>query len=146
MENTVKITLWDHTVRYLTWDNSDWRKETSVFKFDASFLDKGLDISPLQMSVTSPARKAGIPLRGGNPKDVFRGLPPVFADSLPDHWGNSIFRACGTERAQAVASEGRATHGTEAGADIRGWRLPGVMEAGSKEVGDFAIWQNLRLF
>ncbi|MCI6525760.1 MAG: hypothetical protein MR441_00805, partial [Bacteroidales bacterium] len=39
-----------------------------------------------------------------------------------------------------------ATRGTEAGAEIRGWRQPGVIEAGSKEVGDFAIWQNLRLF
>ncbi len=97
MENTEKITLWDHTVGYLTWDNSDRRKETSVFKFDNSFLDKGLDISPLQMSIHSPARKAGIPLRGGNPKDIFKGLPPVFADSLPDHWGNSIFRAWAKE-------------------------------------------------
>ena len=26
------------------------------------------------------------------------------------------------ERAKAVASEGRATHGTEVGADIGGWR------------------------
>ena len=50
------------------------------------------------------------------------------------------------ERAKAGASEGRATRGTEAGADISGWRQPDVMEAGSKEVGDFAIWQNLRLF
>ena len=50
------------------------------------------------------------------------------------------------ERAKAVASEGRATRGTEAGADISGWRQPDVMEAGSKEVGDFAIRQNLRLF
>ena len=50
------------------------------------------------------------------------------------------------ERAKAVASEGRATRGTEAGAVISGWRQPDAMEAGSKEVGDFAIWQNLRLF
>ena len=50
------------------------------------------------------------------------------------------------ERAKVVASEGRATRGTEAGADISGWRQPGAMEAGSKEVGDFAIRQNLRLF
>ncbi|MDD7623586.1 MAG: hypothetical protein PUJ44_03955 [Bacteroidales bacterium] len=50
------------------------------------------------------------------------------------------------ERAKAVATDGRATRGTEAGADISGWRQPDVMEAGSKEVGDFAIWQNLRLF
>ena len=50
------------------------------------------------------------------------------------------------ERSKAVASEGRATRGTEAGAVISGWRQPDAMEAGSKEVGDFAIWQNLRLF
>ena len=50
------------------------------------------------------------------------------------------------ERAKDVASEGRATRGTEAGADISGWRQPDAMEAGSKEVGDFAIRQNLRLF
>ena len=97
MENTLKITLWDDTVGYLTWDSSDWRKESSVFKFDSSFLEKGLDISPLQMSINSPARKAGIPVRGGNPKELFKGLPPVFADSLPDHWGNSIFRAWAKE-------------------------------------------------
>ena len=42
------------------------------------------------------------------------------------------------ERAKAVATDGRATRGTEAGAEIRGWRQPGVIEAGSKEVGDFA--------
>ena len=34
-----------------------------------------------------------------------------------------------SERAKAVASEGRATRGTEAGADISGWRQPDVMEA-----------------
>ena len=51
-----------------------------------------------------------------------------------------------SERAKAVATEGRATRGTEAGADISGWRQPDVMEAGSKEVGEFGIWQNLRLF
>lgn len=97
MENVVKITLWDYTVGYLTWDKSDWRKESSVFKFDADFLRSGMDISPLLMPITSPAILAGLPRRGGNPKDDFKGLPPVFADSLPDHWGNSIFRAWAKE-------------------------------------------------
>ena len=50
------------------------------------------------------------------------------------------------ERAKDVASEGRAARGTEAGAVISGWRQPDAMVAGSKEVGDFANWQNLRLF
>ena len=50
------------------------------------------------------------------------------------------------ERAKAVASEGRATRGTEAGADIIVWLQPDALEDGAKEVGDFAIRQNLRLF
>lgn len=49
------------------------------------------------MSISSPARKAGIPIRSGNPKNIFKGLPPVFADSLPDNWGNSIFRSWAKE-------------------------------------------------
>ena len=67
------------------------------------------------------------------------------------HEEDDISDVCGTgkgcpERAKDVASEGRATRGTEAGADISGWRQPDAMEAGSKEVVDFAIRQNLRLF
>ena len=57
------------------------------------------------------------------------------------HKEDDLRDGCGTEQAKAVASEGRATRGTEAGADIRGLRKQGVMEAGSKEVGDFAIRQ-----
>ena len=51
MNNTVKIELWGMTVGYLTWDKSNWRTETSVFKFDSDFLSKELDISPLRMSI-----------------------------------------------------------------------------------------------
>ena len=39
------------------------------------------------------------------------------------------------ERAKAVASEGRATRGTEAGAEIRGWRQPDVMEEARRDGG-----------
>ena len=39
------------------------------------------------------------------------------------------------ERAKAVASEGRATRGTEAGADISGWRQPDEMAAARRDGG-----------
>ena len=39
------------------------------------------------------------------------------------------------ERSKAVASEGRATRGTEAGADISGWRQPDVMEEARSDGG-----------
>ena len=90
--NVVKATLWGKTVGYLTWDDSNWRTKTSVFQFDRDFLSLGWDISPLLMPIDSKIVQSGLDIRGGNPKDEFRGLPPVFADSLPDHWGNTLFR------------------------------------------------------
>ena len=95
--NVVKVVLWGKTVGYLSWDKSNWRKETSVFQFDRNFLTLGWDISPIRLSISSKIARSGISIRGGNPKDVFGGLPPVFADSLPDHWGNSLFRSWAKE-------------------------------------------------
>ncbi|MDE5611883.1 MAG: type II toxin-antitoxin system HipA family toxin, partial [Odoribacter sp.] len=90
--NAVRVVLWGETVGYLTWDSSNWRTSTAVFRFAKDFLEKGLDISPLRMSVASDVARLRLSIRGGNPKDRFRGVHPLFADSLPDHWGNSIFR------------------------------------------------------
>ena len=95
--NVVKVVLWGKTVGYLSWDKSNWRTETSVFQFDRDFLSLGWDISPIKLSISSKIARSGISIRGGNPKDVFGGLPPVFADSLPDHWGNSLFRSWAKE-------------------------------------------------
>ena len=95
--NVVKVVLWEKTVGYLSWDKTHWKTETSVFQFDRDFLSLGWDISPIQLSLSSKMARSGLDIRGGNPKDVFRGLPPVFADSLPDHWGNSLFRSWAKE-------------------------------------------------
>lgn len=95
--NVVKVVLWGKTVGYLSWDKTDWRRETSIFQFDRDFLSLGWDISPVQLSVTSKVAHSCLDIRGGNPKNVFKGLPPVFADSLPDHWGNSLFRSWAKE-------------------------------------------------
>ena len=89
--NAVRVVLWGETVGYLTWDSSNWRTTTAVFSFAKDFLDKGLDISPLRMSIGSKLFQSRQSIRGTSPKERFGGLHPVFADSLPDHWGNSIF-------------------------------------------------------
>ena len=95
--NVVKVVLWGKTVGYLSWDRTNWKTETSIFQFDRDFLSHGWDISPIQLSLSSKVAHSGLDIRGGNPKNVFRGLPPVFADSLPDHWGNSLFRSWAKE-------------------------------------------------
>ncbi len=76
-------------VGYLSWDK---KSEVSVFEYDAEFIDKGLDIAPLTMSVNSPRSKKNIPWTGNKDK-LYMGLPPMIADSLPDKWGHSLFSA-----------------------------------------------------
>ena len=44
---------------------------------------------------------------------------------------------------EAVGSEGRAAHGSVVGAAIRGWRMPGVIEAGWKGAEILLSQQNL---
>lgn len=90
--NAIRVVLWGETVGYLTWDSSSWRTTTAIFSFAKDFLEKGLDISPFRMSIESNLVQSRQVIRGTGPKDRFGGLHPVFADSLPDHWGNSIFR------------------------------------------------------
>ncbi|MCR5409306.1 MAG: type II toxin-antitoxin system HipA family toxin [Bacteroidales bacterium] len=100
--NVVKVSLWGKTVGYLTWDKTDWRTESSVFQFDREYLSSGWDISPLLMPLDSKMVQSGLDIRGGNPKNAFSGLPAVFADSLPDHWGNSLFRAWAKEHKVSI--------------------------------------------
>ncbi len=87
--NVVMVKLWGMPVGYLSWDK---KADLAVFEYDPEFLDKGLDIAPLTMSVNSPRSKKGIPWTGDKDK-LYLGLPPMIADSLPDKWGHSLFRA-----------------------------------------------------
>ena len=86
--NVILVKLWGMPVGYLTWDK---KADSAVFEYEPEFLNKGLDIAPLTMSVNSPRSKKHIPWTGNKDK-LYLGLPPVFADSLPDKWGQSLFR------------------------------------------------------
>ena len=50
------------------------------------------------------------------------------------------------KRREAVGFEGRAAHGSVVGAEIRGWRRPGVIEAGWKMSGILLFKQNPSTF
>ena len=87
--NTVKVTLWGMDVGYLSWDK---KARVAVFEYEPSFLGRGLDIAPLTMSINSARSQNLLPWIGDSDK-LYQGLPPVIADSLPDKWGNSLFKA-----------------------------------------------------
>lgn len=87
--NVVKVKLWGMDVGYLSWDNT---ARLAVFEYEPSFLDHDLDIAPLTMSIHSPRSRKQMPWTGDKEK-LYQGLPPMIADSLPDKWGNSLFKA-----------------------------------------------------
>ena len=87
--NVVMVKLWGMQVGYLSWDK---KADLAVFEYESEFLEKGLDIAPLTMSINSPRSKKRIPWTGDKDK-LYLGLPPMIADSLPDKWGHSLFSA-----------------------------------------------------
>lgn len=44
------------------------------------------------MPIDSPRSQKQLPWIG-NKEKLYQGLPPMIADSLPDKWGNSLFKA-----------------------------------------------------
>lgn len=87
--NVVKVKLWGIDVGYLSWDK---KSGVAVFEYEPSFLELGLNIAPLTMSIDSPRSQKQLPWTGNKDK-LYQGLPPMIADSLPDKWGNSLFKA-----------------------------------------------------
>jgi serine/threonine-protein kinase HipA len=62
-----------------------WAGTHAVFEYDATFIASGLSINPNLGVPTSTL------LEPKSPR-VFRGLHGVFADSLPDAWGEALLR------------------------------------------------------
>ena len=59
------------------------REGSIYFEYDSTFIERGMEISPL-----------GLPLQPGVQSfdyGLFEGLPGVFNDSLPDGWGRLLF-------------------------------------------------------
>lgn len=87
--NVAKVKLWGTDVGYLSWDK---KAGVAVFEYEPQFLNQGLNIAPLTMSIDAPRSQKRLPWIGDKDK-LYQGLPPMIADSLPDKWGNSLFTA-----------------------------------------------------
>jgi serine/threonine-protein kinase HipA len=87
--NVVKVKLWGTTVGYLSWDK---KAGVAIFEYEPAFLEQGPDIAPFTMSINAPRSRKLMPWMGDKDK-LYQGLPPAIADSLPDKWGSSLFKA-----------------------------------------------------
>jgi serine/threonine-protein kinase HipA len=76
------IHLYQTLIGAVTWDDT---RDAGYFEYDPDFLRSGIEVSPLML-----------PLRPGRfsfpnlPRETFKGLPGLLADSLPDKFGNLL--------------------------------------------------------
>lgn len=85
MENLAEVRLWGQLVGALAYDVDSG---LSTFEFSPQWRERGVDIAPLRMPLA--ATKYQFP---GLNNQTYRGLPAVFADTLPDDFGNAVIDA-----------------------------------------------------
>lgn len=85
--DTATVKLWGNTVGAVSWLDD---RGYAVFEYERDFLNKGLDVSPIHMSLDAARKGDAIFSFSSLNKETFLGLPGLLADALPDKFGNSI--------------------------------------------------------
>jgi serine/threonine-protein kinase HipA len=86
MISTAWVNIWNKRVGAVAWLE---KSGVPAFEFDPSFLQQGLDLSPLKMPL-SIARNSVFRFSELGESNTFRGLPGLLADALPDRYGNTL--------------------------------------------------------
>ena len=82
---SARVILWGTRIGAVTWENS---RGLGIFQFEPDFIDTGIEVAPLRM----PARSTPYEFPA-LPRESFKGLPGMLADSLPDKFGNRLIDA-----------------------------------------------------
>jgi len=83
------VKIWGEVVGAVTWlDDQGY----ALFEYEPQFLKKGVDISPVHMTLAE-ARRGKIFSFPQEDQHTFHGLPGLLASGLPDRWGNQIINS-----------------------------------------------------
>ena len=90
------IRLWGKDIGAVSWLGE---REIGVFQFMPDFVNSGIELSPIMMPLsTAPYEFPNLP------KEAFKGLPGLLADSLPDKFGNALIDAWLSRNGRAANS------------------------------------------
>ncbi len=79
------VRLWGKDIGAVSWLED---RALGVFQYAPDFVESGIQLAPIVMPLeTMPYEFPGLP------KDAFKGLPGLLADSLPDKFGNALIDA-----------------------------------------------------
>jgi len=86
MSSLAAVHLWGRRIGAVLLEDGG---ETAVFEYEPAFLRSGIEVAPLTMPLRPGERYAFPSL----PRETFRGLPGLLADSLPDRYGEALIDA-----------------------------------------------------
>ena len=86
--NEAIVKIWGMDVGIITWND---KRKIASFQYSENFLGSGLEISPLKMPLSDKVYEFP-ELRAEESSSTFLGLPGIFADSLPEKYGNAMMR------------------------------------------------------
>ena len=78
----INVSLWGECVGTIV---AASQRGVYAFRFEKKFLKSGVEISPLMMPLRAEPYAFG-----DLPRAAYEGLPPIFADSLPDTFGTGL--------------------------------------------------------
>ncbi len=84
MVKVAKVYIWNTLAGAVLW-NED--RQVATFEYDANFINRGWDLSPLMMPVSQRSIYSFPELS----KETFMGLPGLLADALPDTYGKATY-------------------------------------------------------
>ena len=90
MNTVAAVKIWNRKVGAVLWDES---KNVGIFEFDKNFIDSGLDLSPITLSLSEANKGRRVFSFPFLNFETFKGLPGLLADSLPDKFGNQVIDA-----------------------------------------------------
>lgn len=83
MINTAEVYLWGTCIGYIHQGDDD---AAASFEYDKKFLRSEIELSPFKMPLSD--RIYSFPELSH--VEAFHGIPGLFADSLPDKFGNAV--------------------------------------------------------
>ena len=98
--STATVKLWGEYVGAVTWIKE---RGYAAFEYDPSFLVKGIDLSPVHLSLADG--NAGSIFSFPNlDRETFKGLPGLLANSLPDDFGNKVIDSWLAKQGRQIGS------------------------------------------
>ncbi|MDD5323847.1 MAG: HipA N-terminal domain-containing protein [Polaromonas sp.] len=80
-----EVQLWGRTIGAVSLEEG---REVAAFQYAPAFAGSGIELSPLVMPLGTQVYSFP-----ALPRNTFRGLPGLLADSLPDRFGNALIDA-----------------------------------------------------